>query len=215
MTPSAAPGGDVDDADSDGQRFSVGALHLEVDGDAGTAPHRVTIDEAATEHREILFGRADQPALGLLVEKTQLAAPAGVRHSAIPRIFAAAFFAERRSFKVFCAGFFCALLGFWEPFNPISFGCALRTRVAHSPPHRLHVGRDRRFANGAIRNMTERYLWVHAGAAVLRPGCPFWRTKLLVGPVPGRTRWTMIGAWIPIAEPVGTYGSSAVPSARG
>jgi len=35
-----------------------------------------------------------------------------VRHSAIPRIFAAAFFAERRSFNVFCAGFFCALLGF-------------------------------------------------------------------------------------------------------
>jgi len=35
-----------------------------------------------------------------------------VRHSAIPRVFAAAFFAERRSFKVFCAGFFCALFGF-------------------------------------------------------------------------------------------------------
>jgi hypothetical protein len=42
-------------------------------------------------------------------------------HSAIPRIFAAAFFAERRSFKVFCAGFFCALFGFCEPFKPISF----------------------------------------------------------------------------------------------
>ena len=42
-------------------------------------------------------------------------------HSAIPRIFAAAFFAERRSFKVFCAGFFCALFGFCEPFKPFSF----------------------------------------------------------------------------------------------
>jgi hypothetical protein len=30
----------------------------------------------------------------------------------MPRIFAAAFFAERRSFKVFCAGFLAALLGF-------------------------------------------------------------------------------------------------------
>ena len=112
MSAGAPPGGDVDDADSDGQRLRVGALHVEVDGDAGTAPHRVTIDEPTTEHREVLFGRADQPALGHLVEEAQLAAPAGVRHSAIPRIFAAAFFSARRSFKVFCAGFFCALFGF-------------------------------------------------------------------------------------------------------
>jgi hypothetical protein len=112
VTASASPRGDVDDADADGQGFRVGCFDFEVDGDAGTAPHWVTIDEPATEDREILFGRADQPALGLLVEEAQLAAPASVRHSTIPRIFAAAFFAERRSFKVFCAGFFCALFGF-------------------------------------------------------------------------------------------------------
>jgi hypothetical protein len=112
MTPGATPGGDIDDADADGQGFRVGRFDFEVDGNAGATPHRVTIDEPATEDREVLFGRADQPALGLLVEEAQLAAPASVRHSAIPRIFAAAFFAERRSFKVFCAGFFCALFGF-------------------------------------------------------------------------------------------------------
>ena len=112
MTASAPPRGDVDDADPDGQVFRVGLFDLEVDGDTGAPPHRVTIDEPTTEHREVLFGRADQPALCHLVEEAQLAAPAGVRHSAIPRIFAAAFFAERRSFKVFCAGFFCALFGF-------------------------------------------------------------------------------------------------------
>jgi hypothetical protein len=78
-----------------------------------TATHRdLTLDKAAAEDRVVLFGRSDQPALGHLVEEAQLAAYAGVRHSAIPRVFAAAFFAERRSFKVFCAGFFCALFGF-------------------------------------------------------------------------------------------------------
>jgi hypothetical protein len=112
VAPGATPRGDVDDADPDGQVSRVGRFDLEVDGDAGTPAHRVTIHEPAAEHGEVLFGRADQPALGLFVEEAQLAAPAGVRHSAIPRIFAAAFFAERRSFKVFCAGFFCALFGF-------------------------------------------------------------------------------------------------------
>jgi hypothetical protein len=112
VAPGASPRGDVDDADADGQGFSVGCFDFEVDRNARTAPHRVPIDEPATEDGEVLFGRADQPPLGLLVEEAQLAAPASVRHSAIPRIFAAAFFAERRSFKVFCAGFFCALFGF-------------------------------------------------------------------------------------------------------
>src|SRR6185503_1200434 len=120
--PAGAPaGGDVDDADPDGQRLRVGVLDLEVDCDAGAATHGVALDEAAAEHGVVLFARADQAALGLLVEEAQLAAHALFSHSAIPRIFAAAFFAERRSFKVFCAGFFCALFGFCEPFKPISF----------------------------------------------------------------------------------------------
>jgi hypothetical protein len=107
------PGGDVDDADADGQRVGVDALHLEVHRDTRAATNRdVTLDEAASEDREVFFARADQPTLGHLVEEAQLAAPTSVHHSAIPRIFAAAFFAERRSFKVFCAGFFCAGFGF-------------------------------------------------------------------------------------------------------
>jgi len=104
--------GDIDDADPDGQRFRLATLHLEVDRDTGATTHRVTLDKTAAEDREVFFARADQAALSHLVEEAQLAAHAGVRHSAIPRIFAAAFFAERRSFKVFCAGFFCALFGF-------------------------------------------------------------------------------------------------------
>ena len=107
------PGGsDLDDADPDGQRFGVDVLHLEIHRGARTATDRVPLDEAAAEDRVVLLARADQPALGLLVEEAQLAAHAGLSHSAIPRIFAAAFFAERRSFKVFCAGFFCAAFGF-------------------------------------------------------------------------------------------------------
>ena len=81
----------------------------------------MTVDKAAAEDREVLFARADQAALSLLVEEAQLAAHAGLRHSAIPRIFAAAFFSERRSFRVFCGGFLAALFGFCEPFKPISF----------------------------------------------------------------------------------------------
>jgi hypothetical protein len=131
--PACAPaGGDVDDADPNGQRLRIDALHLEVHRDTGTATNRnLTLDEAAAEDRVVLFARADQPALGLLVEEAQLAAHAGVRHSAIPRVFAAAFFAERRSFKVFCAGFFCALFGFWEPFKPISFVVLHTEGTAH------------------------------------------------------------------------------------
>ena len=94
-------------------------------------PTGMALDEAAAEHRVVLFARADQPALGLLVEEAQLAAHAGLSHSAIPRIFAAAFFAERRSFKVFCAGFFCALFGFCEPFKPISFVVLHTEGTAH------------------------------------------------------------------------------------
>ena len=111
--PAGAPaGGDVDDADPNGQRFGLATLHLEVDRDTGATTHRVTVDKAAAEDREVLFARADQAALSLLVEEAQLAAHAGLRHSAIPRIFAAAFFSERRSFKVFCGGFFGRALRF-------------------------------------------------------------------------------------------------------
>ena len=109
----------------------LATLHLEVHRDTGAATHRVTVDKAAAEDREVLFARADQAALSLLVEEAQLAAHAGLRHSAIPRIFAAAFFAERRSFKVFCAGFFCALFGFCEPFKPISFVVLHTEGTAH------------------------------------------------------------------------------------
>ena len=80
--------------------------------DTGATTHGVTVDEATAEDREVGLAGADQPPLGFLVEEAQLAAHASLRHSPIPRIFAAAFFAERRSFNVFCAGFFCALFGF-------------------------------------------------------------------------------------------------------
>ena len=54
--PAGAPaGGDVDDADPDGQRLRVDVLHLEVHRGACTATDRVAIDEPAAEDRVVLF----------------------------------------------------------------------------------------------------------------------------------------------------------------